>query len=113
METDLVSETLCFPVFRVKDCGQSPDTQWFWTQFLFMDLEQRHCLDPTAIEPTNRPNQGDDDTTSSIGFVFTDFDTAPDFWYYPIYMLIKLMWPTNIEKGMGGGHVAYMSQSDN
>jgi hypothetical protein len=78
-----------------------------------MDLEERRFQDPTAIEPTNRPCQGDDDTASSIDFVFTDFDTAPDFWYYPIYMLIKLMCPTNIQKGMGGGYVAYMSQSDN
>jgi hypothetical protein len=33
METDPVSETLCFLVFRVPDDGQSPHTQWFWVLY--------------------------------------------------------------------------------
>jgi hypothetical protein len=31
-ETDLVSETLCFLVFRIPDDGHSPKTQWLWAK---------------------------------------------------------------------------------
>jgi hypothetical protein len=32
METDPVSETLCFLVSKIPDGGQSPKTQKFWTK---------------------------------------------------------------------------------
>jgi hypothetical protein len=33
METDPVSETLCFLAFRILDDGQNPEPQWFWVLY--------------------------------------------------------------------------------
>jgi hypothetical protein len=47
-ETDPVSGTLCFPVFRIQDDGRSPETQQMTTCTLLMNLTE-NTLEPYLI----------------------------------------------------------------
>jgi hypothetical protein len=40
-ETDPVSETLCFLVFKIPDDGQSPDAQWFRRILILLQLRNK------------------------------------------------------------------------
>jgi hypothetical protein len=51
-ETDPVSEALRFPVFRILDEGQSPETQWFWDPILLGDC-QEGCMKWLCVSDTN------------------------------------------------------------
>jgi hypothetical protein len=50
MKTDPVSETLCFPVFRSLEDGQSPRTMWFKMEDKLINNTIQYCIMSTVSE---------------------------------------------------------------